>query len=97
MIVLDRLLVGGLAFVLDKVAQAVDSELDDPQRLREELLAAQMRFELGEIGEEELAAFERDVMARLRELRGDEARGPLSFGGAGGEVGVDVTFGGEEE
>ncbi|HEX2164930.1 MAG TPA: gas vesicle protein GvpG, partial [Thermoanaerobaculia bacterium] len=70
MIVLDRLLVGGLAFVLDKVAQAVDSELDDPERLREELLAAQMRFELGEIGEDELAAFERDVMARLRELRG---------------------------
>ena len=49
MIVLDRMLVGGIKFVLGKVAAAVDAELNDDSRLREELLAAQMRLELGEI------------------------------------------------
>jgi len=92
-IVLDRLLVGGIRFVLDKVAQAVDSELDDPERLREELLAAQMRLELGEIDETELARVEGDVLARLREFQGEGPRGALSFGEG---AGVDVDFTGEE-
>jgi hypothetical protein len=68
-IVLDKMLVGGIKFVLGKVAAAVDAELNDDSRLREELLAAQMRLELGEITEEEFAAFEADVLARLREIR----------------------------
>jgi hypothetical protein len=68
-IVLDKMLVGGIKFVLGKVAAAVDAELNDDSRLREELLAAQMRLELGEIGEEEFAGFEADVLARLREIR----------------------------
>ncbi|AKF10193.1 gas vesicle protein GvpG [Sandaracinus amylolyticus] len=76
MIVLDRLLIGGIRFVLDKVVAAVDRELNDDTQLRERLLEAQMRAELGEIDEEELAAIEREVMARLRaiqEARGDAA------------------------
>jgi hypothetical protein len=99
MIVVDRLLVGGLSFVLDKVAQAVDAEMDDPERWREELLAAQMRFELGEISEAELAGVEGEVMGKLRELRGEGVGGPVSFGGGGegGGVGVEVEFGGDEE
>ena len=60
MIVLDRLLIGGIRFVLDKVVSAVDAELNDEQRIREDLLAAQMRHELGEIDENELAAIEHD-------------------------------------
>lgn len=73
MIVIDRLLVGGIRFVLDKVAQAVERELNDDAHLRERLLEAQMRAELGEIDEEELAAIESDVLARLRAIQ--EARG----------------------
>ena len=69
MFILDSLLVGGLRFVLDKVAAAVDAELNDDERLRERLLEAQMRAELGEIGDAELAAVEADVVARLREIR----------------------------
>ena len=69
MIVLDRMLVGGIRFVLGKIAAAVDAELNDDSKLREELLAAQMRLELGEISEQEFAAFEKDVLARLREIR----------------------------
>ena len=48
-IILDTLLVGGLRFVLGKIAAAVDAELTDDTVWREELLAAQMRLELGEI------------------------------------------------
>jgi len=69
MIILDRLFIGGLGFVLDKIAQAVDSELNDPSRLREELLAAQMQLELGEIDEREFAKIERALFQRLREMR----------------------------
>jgi len=68
-IILDTLLVGGLRFVLEKLAAAVEAELDDDDALREELLAAQMRLELGEITEKELASFEADILARLREIR----------------------------
>jgi len=96
-IVLDRLLVGGISFVLDKIAQAVETELDDDDRLREELLSAQMQAELGEISEEEFAAIEADVLARLREIRERKtgaAAGAVSFGSG---AGVEVSFGGDEE
>lgn len=73
MIVLDRLLIGGIRFVLDKVVQAAERELNDDGLLRERLLEAQMRAELGEIDEAELAAIEAEVLARLRAIQ--EARG----------------------
>jgi hypothetical protein len=69
MLIVDKLLVGGIKFVLGKVAAAVDAELNDDSHLREELLAAQMRLELGEITEQEFTQFEADVLVRLREIR----------------------------
>ena len=69
MLIVDKMLVGGIKFVLGKVAAAVEAELNDDSRLREELLAAQMRLELGELSADEFAVFERDVLARLREIR----------------------------
>lgn len=96
MIVIDRLVVGGLRFVLDKVARAVDEELSSPERLKEELLAAQLQHELGEIDDEELAAIEDDILARLRELREAEegAGAPISFGTErSGDV--EISFGGD--
>ncbi len=69
MLIVDRMLVGGIKFVLGKVAAAVEAELNDDSRLREELLAAQMRFELGEMSAAELAAFEKEILARLRQIR----------------------------
>jgi hypothetical protein len=68
-ILLDSLLIGGLRFVLGKVAAAVDAELADDTVWREELLAAQMRLELGEIDEAEFRRLERDLLARIREIR----------------------------
>ena len=69
MLIIDSLLISGIRFVLDKVAAAVDTELNDDTALREQLLAAQMRVELGEMTEEEFAEFESDILARLREIR----------------------------
>lgn len=91
MVILDRLLFGGLRFVLDKIATAVDTEMNDEGRLREELLAAQMEHELGEISDEEMARIESDILERLREIR--EARGEESAGLRPGSrvVGVDIS------
>ena len=69
MLIIDSLLISGIRFVLDKVAAAVDTELNDDTALREQLLAAQMRVELGEMSQEEFEHFEADILARLREIR----------------------------
>lgn len=90
MFLLDSLLIGGLRFVLDKVARAVDEEMSSPERLRQELLEAQMRHELGEIDDRELADVEATILARLRELRGETGRGPISF--SSGSGGVELEF-----
>jgi hypothetical protein len=75
MFILDSLLVGGLRFVFDKIATAVDTEAQDDTSLREQLLDAQMRLELGEISEEDFSEIERDVLARIREIKGARAGG----------------------
>jgi hypothetical protein len=69
MFLLDSLLIGGLRFVLDKVATVVDTELNDDTALREQLLAAQMRLDLGEMNQAEFDELETDILARLREIR----------------------------
>jgi hypothetical protein len=84
--------------VLDKVAAAVDTELNDETTLRERLLAAQMRVELGEMREEEFATEEADILARLRDIReerqGDSA---ASLSSADLEVaGIEASFEGDE-
>jgi 23S rRNA maturation-related 3'-5' exoribonuclease YhaM len=95
MIILDKLLMGGLSFVFDKIASAVDAERDDTGAIKEELLAAQMQLELGEIDDEEFMEIERDLMARLRDARReDRPEGAVSLDRGGFEV--DVSFGGDE-
>jgi hypothetical protein len=68
--ILDSLLIGSLRFVLDKIAAAVDAELQDDTVLREQLLEAQMRLELGEMSAVEFAEVERDILERIREIKG---------------------------
>jgi hypothetical protein len=91
-ILLDSLLIGGIKFVLGKIVDAVDAEMNDDARLREELLAAQMQVELGEMSDEEFAEIERTVLGRLRELR--EAREAEAGEAEGGDrftvVGIDT-------
>ena len=71
MFILDSLLIGSLRFVLDKVVAAAEAEMEDDSALRQRLLEAQMQLELGEISDEEFAETEREVLARLRELKGE--------------------------
>jgi hypothetical protein len=71
--ILDSILIGSLRFVLDKIVAAAEAEANDDTALRERLLEAQLRLELGELTDEEFRDIERDVLARLRELKGDQA------------------------
>jgi hypothetical protein len=55
---------------LRRVADAVGRELVDESSLREELLAAEMRLELGEIDEQEFRRIEEEILERMRAARG---------------------------
>jgi hypothetical protein len=95
---IDDLLIGGLRFVLDKVATIADQELNDEQQLRERLLDAQLANDLGEMSDEEFGRLEADVLVRMRELR--EARGEGASLVVGEDVrvaGAEVSFGGDDE
>jgi Gas vesicle protein G len=86
--ILDSLLVGGLRFVLQKVADVADSELNDPERWRALLLESQLAYESGDITADELAVREREILARLRELNPGTAGAVLSTDDL---AGVDVV------
>ena len=98
MFLLDSILVGGIRFVLDKLAAAVDTELNDDTALREQLLAAQMRFEIGELSKPEFEALEAEILARLREIRERRQGGEATtFSPTDYKItGIDATFEGEE-
>lgn len=98
MFLLDTMLIGGIRFVLDKVAAAVDTELNDDTALREQLLAAQMRLELGEMSHDEFALFEADILNRLREIRErQQGSTPATFSPTEYKItGIDATFEGDE-
>jgi hypothetical protein len=89
-IILDTLLLGGIRFVLGKIADAVDAEMSDDTVWREELLAAQMRLELGEITEAEFAPIERELLRRIREIR-ERQQGPAEPPGTFRVTGVEAS------
>jgi hypothetical protein len=96
--ILDSMLIGGLRFVLDKIAATVDTEMNDDAALREQLLAAQMRAELGEISQDEFAALEAEILARLREIR-DRRQGGAAAPISPSEykiTGIEASFEGDE-
>lgn len=93
MLIVDTLVIGGLKFVLRRIAEAVDAQMNDTEVLREELLAAQMRLELGELSPEAFAEIERALLARLREIRDRERGGEDA--GAMRITGIDVSVAGE--
>ena len=78
MFILDSLFVGGLRFVMEKIADVADRELNDPERWRGMLLEAQLAYENGEITAEDMALRERDILARLRELHPESSGMVLS-------------------
>ena len=90
MLIIDSLIISGVRFVLDKVAAAVETEMNDDTVLRERLLAAQMQVEFDEL--------EADILVRIREIiarqRGGEsaAISPKDMK----VTGIDASFEGDE-
>ena len=97
MFILDSILIGSLRFVLEKVVAAAEAEMNDDTALRDQLLEAQMQLELGEITEKEFARMERDVLARIREIKRPQ-QGALTMSPEDKITGVDIeSFEPDEE
>ena len=75
--------------MLDKVVAAAEAEMQDDTALREQLLEAQMRLELGEMSDEEFAEIERDLLARIREIKGQQ-QGAISMSPDDNVSGVEI-------
>ena len=95
MFILDSLLIGSLRFVLDKVVAAAEAEMQDDAALREQLLEAQMQLELGEITDEQFSEIERDVLARIREIKAGQ--GAISMSPSDKISGVEIEAYEEEK
>jgi len=97
-LILDSLIISGVKFVLDKVAAAVETEMNDDSVLRERLLAAQMQVELGEMSQAEFNDLEADIVARIREIK-ERQRGGESAAISPSDMkvtGIEATFEGDE-
>jgi hypothetical protein len=96
--ILDTVLIGGLRFVFDKIAAAVDTELNDDTHLRDQLLAAQMRLDLGEMSQAEFDIYQADILLRLREIRESrQGATPTTLSPSEYKItGIDATFEGDE-
>ena len=84
MFLLDSLMISGLRWVMNTVVTAAEAEMNDDTALREQLLDAEMRREMGDISDEEYEDIEADILTRIREIkeRREGGSGPLSMGGA---------------
>src|SRR5437879_11610037 len=92
MFILDTLLIGSIRFVLGKVVAAAEAEMNDDTALREQLLEAQMRLELGEISGDEFAEIEHDILAHIRQFKGGQ-QGAISMSPDERVSGVEIdTF-----
>jgi len=99
MLIVDALIISGVRFVLTRLVEAVEAEMYDEGALREELLAAQMRLELGEIDDAEFAEIEETILAGMREVRArqKEARGEPAEGTRLEVASVEASFDRREE
>jgi hypothetical protein len=61
--------IAGFKFILQQLEDMAERELNDEDRLRDELLLLQLRLEEGEVSEDEYLAQEADIVARLRVIR----------------------------
>jgi hypothetical protein len=104
MFLLDSLMIAGLRWTLQTIQRAADAEMNDDRALREQLLEAEMRREMGDITDEEFAATERALLDRIREIRERRGEGAaaLAFGGtgeghdaAGRRLQVEASIGGD--
>ena len=82
MFILDSLMINGISWAIRTVVTAAEAEMNDDTALREQLLAAEMQREMGEITDEDFKEIERDLLGRIREIkeRREGGSGPLAFG-----------------
>ena len=82
MFLLDSLMINGISWAIRTVVTAAEAEMNDDTALREQLLAAEMQREMGEITDDDFAEIERDLLGRIREIkeRREGGSGPLAFG-----------------
>jgi hypothetical protein len=83
-----------IGWVLNTLTTAAEAEMNDDTALREQLLDAEMRREMGEITDEEFATIESDLLARIREIkeRREGGAGPISMGAQPIETTADSRF-----
>lgn len=62
----------GVVWIGGKVRDVVENEVSDEGKIREELLALQLRFELDEISEEEYMKTEKDLLIQLDAAQKEE-------------------------
>lgn len=61
--------IAGIEFVMQQLATLAEQEMNNPDRIREELLLLQLQLDEGEITEEEYKVKEAEIMPRLRAVR----------------------------
>ncbi len=83
-----------LGWIFRTISTAAEAEMNDDSVLREQLLEAEMRREMGEISDEEFAEVEADLLQRIREIKEQRegGGGPLEFGAEAIEKGEDERF-----
>jgi hypothetical protein len=82
MFLLDSLMISGIQWAIKTVVTAAEAEMNDDSVLRDELMAAEMRREMGEISDAEYRELEADLLARIRDIKERrEGHRPLGFGG----------------
>ena len=57
MFILDSLMISGIRWVLETAVTAAEAEMNDDSVLREQLLEAEMRREMGAVAVEEVVRF----------------------------------------
>src|SRR5687767_13232557 len=94
MFILDSLMISGLRWVMETVVTAAEAEMNDDTALREQLLDAELRREMGEISDGEFEEIEADLLTRIREIkqRREGGSGPLSMGAEAIETTADSRF-----
>lgn len=82
MFLLDSLMISGIKWVMNTVITSAEAEMNDDTALREQLLEAEMRREMGEISDDEFVEIEQDLLGRIREIkaRREGGSGPLAMG-----------------
>jgi hypothetical protein len=83
-----------IGWVLNTLTTAAEAEMNDDTVLREQLLEAEMRREMGELSDEEFEEIEAGLLTRIREIkqRREGASGPISMGAAPIETTADSRF-----